>query len=158
MLALIREMIHWRNSIDSEAPPGAGEVAGAAAGFERRYDEILRLTGLEYAESPPTKYYRDGYNLFLRLRDYRESELRFLHDMRVDPDNSLCERLARVFKRKQRQAIVFRSFEFLGYVCDSIATVNNMRLGGKDVFIESSSIFDRPMPAKSASTEESVAG
>ena len=89
----------------------------------------------------------------LRLRNYKESELRFLRDMRVDPDNSLCERLARVFKRKQRQAIVFRSFEYLGYVCDSIAAVNNMRLGGKDVFAESSSIFDRPMPAKAASAE-----
>ena len=113
---------------------------------------------LEYAESPPTEYYRDGCNLSLRLRDYRESELRSLHDMRVDPDNSLCERLARVFKRKQRQAIVFRSFEFLGYVCDSIAAVSNMRLAGKNVFAESSSIFDRPMPAKHASTMESIAG
>ena len=158
MLALVREMIHWRNSIDPEAPPGADEVAEAVAGFECRYDEILQLAELEYAESPPTKYYRDGYNLSLRLRDYRESELRFLHDTRVDPDNSLCERLARVFKRKQRQAIVFRSFEFLGYVCDSIATVSNMRLAGKNVFAESSSIFDRPMPAKHASTMESIAG
>ena len=151
-------MIHWRNSIDPEAPPGADEVAEAVAGFECRYDEILQLAELEYAESPPTKYYRDCYNLSLRLRDYRESELRFLHDTRVDPDNSLCERLARVFKRKQRQAIVFRSFEFLGYVCDSIATVSNMRLAGKNVFAESSSIFDRPMPAKHASTMESIAG
>ena len=135
----------------------AEEAAEAVAGFEQRYDEILQLAELEYAESPPTKYYRDGYNLFLRLRDYRESELRFLHDMRVEPDNSLCERLARVFKRKQRQAIVFRSFEYLGYVCDSIAAVNNMRLGGKDVFAESTAIFDRPMPVEIAPTEESVA-
>ena len=42
-------------------------------------------------------------------------------------------------------------FEYLGYVCDSIAAVSNMRLDGKDVFAESSSIFDRPMPAKAAS-------
>lgn len=158
MLALVREMIHWRNSIDPEAPPGADEVAEAAAGFKRRYDGILRLAEHEYAESPPTEYYRDGHNLSLRLRDYRESELRFLRDMRVSPDNSLCERLARVFKRKQRQAIVFRSFESLGHVCDSIAAVSNMRLGGRDVFAESTAIFDRPMPAKPAPTEESAVG
>ena len=153
MLELVREMIHWRNSLDSEEPPGADALAEAAADFERRYDKVLELAAGEYGKSPPSGYYRDGYNLFLRLRNYKESELRFLRDMRVDPDNSLCERLARVFKRKQRQAIVFRSFEYLGYVCDSIAAVNNMRLGGKDVFAESSSIFDRPMPAKAASAE-----
>ena len=158
MLGLVREMIHWRNSIDPDEPPGAGELAQAAAAFGKRYDAILELAAAEYENSPPTKYYRDGYNLFVRLRDYKDSELRFLCDMRVDPDNSLCERLARVFKRKQRQAIAFRSFEFLGYTCDSIAAVNNMRLADKDVFVESAAIFDRPMPVKTSTAEEPSAG
>jgi len=65
----------------------------------------------------------------------------------VDPDNSLCERLARVFKRKQHQAMAFRSFEFLCYVCDAISVMYNMRLAGKDVFAETCAIFDRPTPA-----------
>ena len=147
MLDLIREMLHWRNSIDPEAPPGDGELADAAAGFGRRFDAVLELAEREYAESPPTKYYRDGYNLFRRLRDYKDSQLRFLDHLEVDPDNSLCERLARVFKRKQHQAMAFRSFEFLCYVCDAISVMYNMRLAGKDVFAETRSIFDRPMPA-----------
>ena len=78
--------------------------------------------------------------------------------MRVDPGNSPCERPARVFERKQRRAIAFRSFEYLGYVCDSIAAVNSMRLAGKDVFAESASIFGRPMPAKPVPIGESAAG
>jgi len=63
----------------------------------------------------------------------------------VDPDNSLCERLARVFKRKQRQAIAFRSFEFLCFVCEAISAVCNMRLADKDVFAEVAAIFDRSL-------------
>ena len=147
MLALIREMIHWRNSLDPGAPPGDDELADAAAGFGARFDAVLELAEREYAESPPTKYNRDGYNLFRRLRDYKDSQLRFLDHLEVDPDNSLCERLARVFKRKQHQAMAFRSFEFLCYVCDAISVMYNMRLDGKDVFAETCAIFDRPMPA-----------
>jgi len=39
----------------------------------------------------------------VRLREFKESELLFLHDKRVPANNSLCERLARVYKRKQKQ-------------------------------------------------------
>ena len=147
MLDLVREMLHWRNSLDPEAPPGDDELVGAAAGFSARFDAVLELAEREYAESPPTKYYRDGYNLFRRLKDYKDSQLRFLDHLEVDPDNSLCERLARVFKRKQHQAMAFRSFEFLCYVCDAISVMYNMRLAGKDVFAETCAIFDRPTPA-----------
>lgn len=82
------------------------------------------------------------------MRDYREHHLLFLRDPRVEPDNSLCERKARVFKRRQHAGIALRSFESMGYVCDSIAAVDNMRVAGKDVFAESESIFSRPMPPK----------
>ena len=102
MLDLVREMVHWRNSLDADDPPRPEEMAEAMEALAARYDTILELAAAEYAESPPTKYYRDGYNLFCRLRDFKESELRFLEHLEVDPDNSLCERLARVFKRKQR--------------------------------------------------------
>lgn len=145
MLGLLREMVHWRNSLDPDDPPGADDLAEAAAAFGRRYDAILGLAEREYEKSPPTKYYRDGYNLFRRLKDYRDSELRFLEHPEVDPDNSLCERLARVFKRKQRQAIAFRSFEFLCFVCYAISVVYNMRLAGKDVFAEVAAVFDRSL-------------
>ena len=158
MLDLIREMIHWRNSIDPGAPPGGDELADAAAGFVGRFDAVLELAGREYAESPPTKYYRDGYNLFKRLKDYKDSQLRFLDHMEVDPDNSLCERLARVFKRKQHQAMAFRSFEFLCYVCDAISVMYNMRLAGMDVFTETCAIFNRPTPTVTDASAPLAAG
>ena len=143
MLEHVRSMIHWRNSLKPGEAPDAEDVEAMVA----RYDEILALAEAEYAEHPPTKYYTEGYNLFVRLRAYRESQLRFLAHLEVPPDNSLCERLARVFKRKQHAAIAFRSFEGLAYACEALATVNNMRLAGKDVFSEVQSIFDRPVLA-----------
>jgi hypothetical protein len=154
MLSLLREMIRWRNSLLPTRLPDPS----AAAAFERRYDELLELAASEYGKSPPSRYYRDGYNLYLRLRDFKDSELRFLHALHVPPNNSLCERLARVFKRKQRQAIVFRSFESLGYTCEAIATVNNMRIAGKDVFAEASAIFERARPGRRSSDVMPVTG
>ena len=145
MLGLVREMVRWRNSLDADGPHGPEETGEAAAAFGRRYDSVLELAGAEYGNSPPTRYYRDGCNLFRRLRDFRESQLRFLGHLEVDPDNSLCERPSRVFKRKQRRAIAFRSFEFLCFACDAIGVVYNMRLAGKDVFAETASIFDRSL-------------
>ena len=51
-----------------------------------------------------------------------------------------------MFKRKQRQAIAFRSFESLCCICDAIGTVFNMRLSGKDAFAGTYAIFDGPKP------------
>ena len=141
-------MLRWRSSLAPGAPPDPAEVEA----MERRYDEVLGLAEAEYAEHPPTKYYRDGYNLFRRMRDFREHHLLFLHDTRVEPDNSLCERKARVFKRRQHAAMAFRSFENLGNVCDGIAAVDNMRVAGKDVFAETCAIFGRNKAAQAASS------
>ena len=139
MLALFREMLHWRNSQDITQEIDTNVIKD----FSSRYDKILLKAKQEYESSPPPKYYRDGYNLSLRLEEYKEHELGFLYDLSIPPDNSLCERLARVFKRKMHQSIVFRSFDSLGYVCDSMSIINTMRKNNKDVFSETSAIFNR---------------
>lgn len=146
MLEHVRSMLHWRGSLAAGAEPDPEEVAA----MEERYDEILRLAEAEYAEHPPTKYYRDGYNLFVRMRDYRESHLLFLHDLRVPPDNSLCERKARLFKRRQRACIAFRSDGGLEAACNAIAVIDGLRAGGRDVLAGITEILSRPAPAKAA--------
>ena len=40
--------------------------------LESRYDEILNKAAEEYEYEPPSKYYKDGYNLYLRLRKYKK--------------------------------------------------------------------------------------
>lgn len=142
---LIREMLHYRNGLGASEPPDPGKIAE----FERRYDKILSHAEKEYKEEPPSEYYREGYNLFLRLREYKESELRFLHDMRVPANNSLCERLARVYKRKQKQAITLRSQESLGYICDGLSVVYLLRSQKEgSVYKEICNIYSRKRPVK----------
>ena len=112
--------------------------------FEAQYDKILLKTEEEYKESPPSSYYREGYNLYRRLRDYKENELLFLHNKKVPANNSLCERRVRVFKRKQKQAITLRSQNNLGYTCDGLSIVYLLRTKENSVFKSISEIYERP--------------
>ena len=122
MHKLIQEMIHYRNGLgDSELDPGIVED------FEKRYDDILATAKKEYDEVPASDYYKEGYNLYLRLVEFKEAELLFLHDKRVPANNSLAERLARIFKRKQKQMIVIRSDDNFHYLCDSLSVISTFR-------------------------------
>lgn len=143
MHGLFREMLHYRNSLGDRDAPDEEKVRD----FEKRYDEILDKAEEEYADNPPSDYYKEGYNLFLRLRKYKENELLFLHDKRVPANNSLCERLARVYKRKQKQAITLRSQNNLGYICDGLSIVYLLRTKTTgSVYREISDIYERPRP------------
>ena len=132
-------MLHYRNSLDGKEGLDILKVSR----LEARYDEILREAEREYEEIPPSEYYREGYNLFRRLKKYKESELLFLYDKRVTPNNSLCERLVRVFKRRQKQAMAFRSQEQLGYTCDGLSIVHLLRTKDSSVYQRVAEIFDR---------------
>lgn len=100
-------------------------------------------------ENPPSKYYREGHNLSVRLREYKENELLFLHDKRVPANNSMCERLARVYKRKQKQAMVLQSQKNLEYICDGLSTVYLLRANAENVYEGVAAIFERSLPPKS---------
>lgn len=144
MHALLQEMLHYRNGLGEDEEPDPAIVAD----FESRYDKVLDKAQEEYEYEPPSEYYREGYNLFVRLREYKKSELLFLHDKRVPANNSLCERLARVFKRKQKQAMVLRSQDNLKNICDSLSTVYLLRSGTANVYQEVADIFERKRPPK----------
>ena len=143
MLCLIKEMLHWRGSIDWDDPPSEEEIRRTVEGFKRQYDEILDIADREYEAHPPGRYNREGYNLAKRLREYKESELAFLDHPGVPSDNSRCERLARVFKRRQHGAIAFRSMEGLEIAVDAISVIENLRNEGTDVFDAVTEIFER---------------
>ncbi len=113
MLSLFRAMLHYRNGLAE----GAQTDPQVVSGFEKEYDRILEKAEEEYTDEPPNDYYREGYNLFIRLKEYKENELLFLHDTEVPANNFLCERLARVYKRKQKQAVKLRSYENLCCIC-----------------------------------------
>lgn len=143
MHGLLREMIHYKNGLGGKE----GE-RGIVEEFEERYDKILEKGGKEYEEEPPNDYYREGCNLYLRLVKYKESELLFLHDKNVPADNSLAERLARQYKRKQKQATVMRSRENFACICDSLSVINTYRRGEENFYQKVINIFERPRPGK----------
>lgn len=145
MYDLIREMLHYRNSLEGGDRPNPEKVRE----FEGKYDKILDKAEEEYEYEPPGEYYKEGYNLYRRLKKYKESELRFLHDMRVPANNSLCERLARVYKRKQKQAITLRSQKSLEYICDGLSIVYLLRSKEESVYKKICDIYSRKRPISS---------
>lgn len=133
MRSLVQEMVHFRNGIQPPGEPDPQKVSE----FERRYREILETARKEYGDVPANDYYRDGYNLFLRMEKYMQNHLLFLHDSRVPATNNEAERLLRNYERKQAQAVTFRSFENIDYLCQCMSMLVLMRLE------EPENIFDR---------------
>ena len=138
MRGLIQEMIHYRNSLDSDKDPEPDKVAG----YETKYLDILEIAKEEYEYEPPSEYYLDGYNLYKRLYEYKESHLLFLHDKRVPSNNNLSERLIRVLVRKQKQIMTFRSFDSLHYLCSSMGMINLLCTQEKNLYTSIASIFE----------------
>ena len=150
MRELIREMIHFRKHLDLEdgESPSQAEPEKVAA-LIGRYDGLLELARKEYEYEPPSEYYKKGFNLYKRMAKYKVNHLLFLHDGRVPYTNSLSERLLRIFKRKERQAMAFRSFRGLEYLCDALSVIASLREQGKKLYEEVAGIFDRKNPGRS---------
>ena len=123
MRSLIQEMIHYRNSLE----PGAAMEEATIAEFEDRYKDILNLAKDEYEYEPPTKYYMDGYNLYMRMSKYMSNHLLFLHNPDVPTTNNEAERLLRAYKRKQAQAVSFRSLDSIDYLCRCMSMLFEIR-------------------------------
>ena len=142
MRGLLQETILYRNSLGPDAALDPAMVKG----FEARYVDIIVLAKEEYAQNPPISYYKDGYNLYKRMDRHKDCHLLFLHDRQVPADNNLAERLLRVFKRKQKQAISFRSFESLGYLCDSLGVIASLRAQGDSLLSGTAEVFEQATP------------
>ena len=137
MYALIREMIHYRNQLEEGAECDRGKVTG----YEKKYSDILEKAKKEYDDVPASEYYRDGYNLYQRMEKYSSSHLLFLHDMRVPHNNNASERSLRAYKRKQKQAVSFRSFDTIDQICQCMSMLVLMRKKGDNLFDRASRIF-----------------
>jgi hypothetical protein len=139
MQNLLREMIHYRNGLPDDATRIEPGIIGA---FEDRYLEILDKAKEEYEYTPPSAYYRDGFNLSKRLLIYKDNHLLFLNDLRVPATNNLAERLLRLLKRKSKQVMAFRSFESIGNLCSSLGVIISLRPHSDNLYEDIASIFD----------------
>ena len=61
------------------------------------------------------------------MKKYQQNHLLFLHDLRVPATNNEAERLLRKYKRKQAQAVTFRSFESIDELCKCMSMLVLMR-------------------------------
>jgi hypothetical protein len=113
MRKFFQNIIHLRKNLKA----GVNFTESEIINFITEYDRILAKAEIEYEYEPATKYYMNGFNLYKRLKKYKNEHLLFLSDLRVPADNNLSERLARNFKRKQKQVMSFRSMENLEYLC-----------------------------------------
>lgn len=139
MRNLITEIIHYRNSLPDDTDPDPKIVKK----YEERYSQVLTLAKEEYEYEPPSDYYKEGFNLFKRLLEYKENHLLFLHDIRVPTTNNLSERLLRSHKRKLKQVMSFRSFDSLSYLLSGMGIIASLRETDKNLYGEITDIFDR---------------
>jgi hypothetical protein len=153
MHSLLQEMIHYRKTLPEDTVLDPSKIQE----LEQKYDAILELAGKEYTEHPPGKYYRDGINLARRMKQYRKEHLLFLENPDVPATNNLSERLLRQFKRKQQQAVSFRSFESLEDLCECMSMLALLRLEGEaDFYSKVSSLFTRKAEPVNSQLSESV--
>lgn len=108
----------------------------------RERDEIVGLGLREYADVPPGKYFRDGYNLLRRMDEDKEEYTLFLRNNEVAPTNNLAERLARQYKRKNHQVITFRSESGNSQFCDGLTIIQNARMHGDNLYDTLVDIFN----------------
>lgn len=125
---LLQEMIHTVK----ENPDGISR--SQAYRFTDRYEAVLELADREYAKSPPSKYYPDGFNLQKRMRDFQDEHLYFLKHPKVDFTNNISERGLRKFKRKQKQSVVLRSNSGGQHICDALTIIETARMQCRNIY------------------------
>jgi hypothetical protein len=150
MRELIREMIHFRKHLDIGDGRNPNEIGPERVNeLEAKYDELLETAKTEYEYEPPSDYYKDGYNLYLKMSKYKDEHLLFLRDHRVPWTNSLAERKLRLYKRKQHQVMSFRSFGGLEAFCNTLGVLETLRDNEKNMFEAVTEIFSRQIRKKS---------
>ena len=106
------------------------------------FDAILEKGKEEYEYIPPTDYYREGYNTFIRMYEDRESYVLFLRNPSVPPTNNMAERAARRYKRKNAQVMSFRSRKGAEDFCAGLSVRESIKAEGGNLYNELTGRFN----------------
>ena len=152
MRELLREMMKTRENAKDRVL-----TEEQITNFERRYDKIIETGRIEYENTPPQKYFHDGFNLHKRLSEDKESYLRFLRDPRLDFSNNISERLLRTIKRIMATMGSFRgkSFENPECLCAVLSVYYSYIIASETPLAGIAKIFDRPAPVARPSAKKS---
>ena len=140
MLAWIKKSIHcwnrWHEGAEKYSKSKVRELI-------KEYGEILDKAKSEYEYEPPSTYYKDGFNTFLRMFENKEDYLLFLRDPSVPPTNNLAERSGRRYKRKNAQVMSFRSQKGSEYFCDGLTIMETIKSEGGSLYDGITKRFNR---------------
>ena len=81
---------------------------------------------------------------------YRDNHLLFLTRPEIDYTDNLSERALRKYKRKQKQAVSFRSNSSVEFLCNAMSIIETRRLEGANIYNTVREIFS-PAADSSAS-------
>ncbi len=108
-----------KHAADAAREKGEAAVAaGAVAGFERRYDEVLAQAFAVLPAGPPPRrrgkggwreHQRQAWNLASRMERHKADILRFLTDTRIPFTNNGSEQALRMVKLQQKISGTFQS-------------------------------------------------
>ena len=144
MLKWIQGAIHYWNTVQ-KGGVWDGEIV---SGFLEEYDRIIEKARDEYEYEPPSDYFKDGYNTYIRMAKDKEDYLLFLCDPSVPPTNNLAERCGRKFKRKAHQVMAFRSQEGVNYFCDGLTVMETLKAKGDNLYQAVTARFNQGMEAR----------
>ena len=102
--------------------------------YRTEYNRILAVAEKEYEEHPPTKYYKDGFNLAKRLKQYANNHLLFLTAENVPYTNNHSELLLRHVKRKVKQVGSYRSDKSLSDFCGMLGVVETAKQNQQGIY------------------------
>jgi len=128
MHELLQKMIHTAKRNKSGIPKDKIKT------LTDKFVSILDTANEEYETNPPDPNFKDGYNLYKRLKDYQDDHLYFLSHPEIDYTNNISERQLRKFKRKQKQAVVLRSDTGGQHVCDALTIIETAKMHKQNVY------------------------
>jgi len=140
MHSLLQEMIHVTNENNKKLSKPV------ILDFEKRYNDILLIAEKEYEANPPSRYLKDGFNLYKRLKKYIISTLFFLRNPNVDATNNISEKYLRNYKRKYVQMGSGRSFESQSFLCNVLSMFLTWKSNGKNIYDNTCRVFEKSIP------------
>ncbi len=105
--------------------------------FEKKYFEILAQGFKHNPDSDPRRKRKKrtaAQNLLIRLRDFKEQTLAFMHDFRIPFDNNLAERDIRMMKLHQKISGCFRAKHGADFFCCIRSYLSTARKQGHNRF------------------------
>ena len=119
MRSLLQDMIHFCNGCQPFLEPEPVKISELEKRYLGRYWKQSERNMETFQQTSITGM---GITFISENGEIYGQNLMFLHDLpRVPATNNEAERRLRSYKRKQAQAVTFRSFESIDYLCQCMS-------------------------------------